>query len=428
MKQLLKRLIPRSLFAWIEPIGHLAEAAIYQVLAGFPARGINIIGVTGTDGKSTTATMIATMLRTSGKKVAVMTTIATDFGDGAGEQTNPDHMTTPSAKVLLQHLKKVKAAKVDWLVLETSSHALAQHRVFGVPYSVAVFTNLTHEHLDYHKTFERYRNAKRLLFKATRRNRKGLQMGVINADDPSSQYFVNDSKHAVTYGVDAGDVRATNIKLNSGGSSYTAVHQDVEYKIICNVPGRFNVYNSLASIATGIILGLTKQEIEKGITSLKSVDGRMNLIESKNGFHIYIDYAVTPAALENVLRTVKETTKGAVRIVFGATGDRDKSKRPVMGRIAAELADAIYLTDDETHTENPATIRSEVLAGITEAGGTDKCQEYDDRGDAIRTAIAEARKGDSIVIAGLGHQTTRNMNDIDEPWSDTEFLKKITRM
>jgi UDP-N-acetylmuramoyl-L-alanyl-D-glutamate--2,6-diaminopimelate ligase len=423
MKQQLKRIMPRRLFGWIEPIGHLAEAAIYQTLAGFPARGMNIIGVTGTDGKSTTATMIATVLRSSGKKVAVMTTIATDYGDGAGEQTNPDHMTTPSAKVLINSLKRVRAAQVDWLVLETSSHALAQHRVFGVPYSVAVFTNLSHEHLDYHKTFERYRDAKRMLFKNVSRNSKGLQTGIVNADDPVADYFISDSINVITYGIDKGDLRAQDIKLHSGGSRYRLDAEGKQYRIDCHVPGRFNVYNSLAAVATGKLLGLTKAEIEKGIASLRGVAGRMNVIESPKGFHVYIDYAVTPAALENVLKTVKETTKGSVRVVFGATGDRDKKKRPIMGRIAAELADNIYLTDDETHSEDPAAIRTEVYEGIVQAGGADKCQEFDDRGNAIRAALNDSVSGDSVILAGLGHQTTRNMNDIDEPWSDTEFVK-----
>lgn len=427
MKKLLKKFIPRGLFTWIEPIGHLVEAAVYQTLAGFPARNMNVIGVTGTDGKSTTATMIAAMLRESGKKVAVMTTISTDFSDGRGEQVNPDHMTTPSSKVLIQNLKRVKAANVDWVVLETSSHALAQHRVFGVPYSVAVFTNLSHEHLDYHKTFERYRDAKRQLFKHTAKNSKGLQVGIINSDDPNAQYFIDDSKKALAYGVDSGDLRATNIKLQSGGSSYDVKVDNKTYNIKCNIPGRFNVYNSLAAVAVGKTLGLTQSEIEKGIASLMGVAGRMNVIEAKQGFHVYIDYAVTPAALENVLRTVQETTKGSVRVVFGATGDRDKKKRPVMGKIAAELADFVYLTDDETHTEDPASIRAEVYAGVVEAGGEKKCREYDDRGDAIKQAIKDSKSGDSIVITGLGHQTTRNMNDIDEPWSDSEFVKKIIK-
>lgn len=411
------------MFAWIEPIGHLIEAAIYQLLAGFPARGMNVIGVTGTDGKSTTATMIAEMLRTSGKKVAVMTTISTDFGDGKGEQVNPDHMTTPSSRVLIQNLKKVRASNVDWVVLETSSHALAQHRVLGVPYSIAVFTNLSHEHLDYHKTFERYRDAKRMLFKGVAKNRKGLQAGIVNADDENAQYFIDDSKNAVTYGVEKGDLRATNIKLSSGGSGYDVKVDNDTYKIKCNIPGRFNVYNSLAAVGVGVTLGLSKSEIETGIASLKGVAGRMNVIEAKQGFHVYIDYAVTPAALENVLRTVKETTKGSVRVVFGATGDRDKKKRPIMGRIAAEIADFVYLTDDETHTEDPASIRAEIYVGIIEAGRQKNCKEFDDRGDAIKAAVSDSVSGDSVVVAGLGHQTTRNMNDIDEPWSDSEFVK-----
>jgi UDP-N-acetylmuramoyl-L-alanyl-D-glutamate--2,6-diaminopimelate ligase len=423
MKKLLKKLIPTGLFTWVEPIGHLVEAAIYQILAGFPARKMNIIGVTGTDGKSTTATMIATMLLSSGKKVAVMTTISTDFGDGRGEQVNPDHMTTPSSKVLIQNLKRVKAANVDWVVLETSSHALAQHRVFGVPYSIAVFTNLSHEHLDYHKTFKRYRDAKRLLFKNVAKNRNGQQLGIINADDENAQYFIDDSVNTLTYGLDSGELRASNIVLQSGGSSYDVKIDGKIYHMKCNIPGRFNVYNSLAAVSVGKSLGLSQTEIEKGIASLTGVAGRMNVIKAKKGFHVYIDYAVTPAALENVLGTVKETTKGSVRLVFGATGDRDKKKRPIMGRIAAELADFVYLTDDETHTEDPASIRAGVFAGIVEAGGKSRCREFDDRGDAIKAALTDSVSGDSVVITGLGHQTTRNMKDIDEPWSDSEFVQ-----
>jgi UDP-N-acetylmuramyl-tripeptide synthetase len=388
---------------------------------------LNVIGVTGTDGKSTTTTMIATMLRNSGKKVAVMTTISTDYGDGTGEHENEGHMTTPGSNQLIKKLKRVKEANVDWLVLETSSQALAQHRVFGVPYSIAVFTNLSHEHLDYHKTFERYRDAKRMLFKQTAKNSKGLQTGIINADDAAAEYFIKDSKKSITYGIKAGDLRARDIKLHSGGSRYTAVIDDYEYRIDCRVPGRFNVYNSLAVVATGRLIGLTKTEIEKGIYAVNGVAGRMNVIEAKQGFHVYVDYAVTPAALENVLKTVRETTKGSVRVVFGATGDRDKSKRPIMGKIAAEFADHIYLTDDETHTEDPAKIRSEVYSGILEVNGAGKCNEYDDRGNAIRAAINDSKAGDSVVITGLGHQTTRNMNDIDEPWSDTEFVKALTK-
>ncbi len=425
MKKLFKKLIPSTLLAGITPTVHWLEAVAYQTLAGFPARDLKVIGVTGTDGKTTTSSLIAAMLRSSGLKVAVMTTISTDFGDGAGEQTNPGHMTTPSSRILVQNLKKVKAANVDWLVLETSSHALAQHRVWGVPYSIAVFTNLSHEHLDYHKTFERYRDAKRLLFKKTCRNSRGLQVGIINADDESAKFFVDDSKNIVTYGIDKGDLRASDISLHSGGSRYTTKYKGAEYRIECHIPGRFNVYNSLAAVATGSILGLTKEQIEKGISSLVGVAGRMSMIEAPQGFNVYIDYAVTPAALENVLRTVKETTRGSVRVVFGATGDRDKQKRPIMGRIAADLADYIYLTDDETHTENPTQIRAEVLAGIIEAGGSKKYQEFDDRGEAISAAIKDSVSGDSVIIAGLGHQTTRNMNDIDEPWSDTDIVKKF---
>ncbi len=431
MKKFIKKLIPSGLFRRIEPAGHLLEAVLLNVLNGFPARGMNVIGVTGTDGKTTTTMLIAQMLRESGYKVAVLTTISVDYGDGQGEQPSPSHMTTASAKSLLGMLKKIKAAGVDWVVLETSSHALAQHRVWGVPYSVAVLTNLSHEHLDYHGTFQRYRDAKRRLFKLASRNKRGLRAGIINADDPSAEYFVGDTARPLTYGLKAGDLQAKNIKLHSGGSRYVVRvleegrEKPVEYRIECKIPGRFNVYNSLAAVGVGLVAGLSKDQIEKGIAALRGVPGRMHRLEIDKPFDVYIDYAVTPAALESVLKAARETATGKVRLVFGATGDRDKLKRPVMGKIAAELADAVYLTDDETHTEDAASIRRAVFGGIEEAGGAGKARVFDDRGDAIAAALEEAKKGDAVLITGLGHQITRNMGGVDEPWSDSDKVIEL---
>ncbi len=421
IRKIVKGVIPRGLFEKVEPAGHGAEAVLISAKNGFPARRLNVIGVTGTDGKTTTCMLIAQMLRNSGKKVALITTVVVDYADGAGEQPSPTHLTTASVGQLQAMFKKIKANKPDWVVLETSSHALAQHRVLGVPYSVAVMTNLSHEHLDYHKTFERYRNAKIQLFKMTAHNRAGLKTGIVNADDDSEMYFAQAVPRAITYGIESGELRAKDIKTTAAGSTFKVG----ELNIKLNLPGGFNVYNALAAIGAGQAIGLEPKQIEQGIASLKAVPGRMMRLEAGQPFEVLIDYAVTPAALGSVLKAARQTTKGKVLLVFGATGDRDKAKRPVMGGVAAKFADRIFLTDDETYRENPAAIRQAVMGGIVKAGGQAKTTEVDERGAAIEQAIAEAKAGDTILITGLGHQKDRNMGGKHVSWSDADIAKKL---
>ncbi len=425
-RSLIKKLIPRRLFQAVEPFGHKIEAIIQNLIHGFPARKLKIIGVTGTDGKTTTAMLIAQMLRNSGYKVAVLTTVSVDFGDGQGERPSPDHMTTASAGKLLKMLKQIAAHQPDWVVLETSSHALAQHRVWGVPYSLAVMTNVSHEHLDYHKTFQRYVAAKARLFKLASRNKKGLRAGVINYDDPSCQEFIKASHKYLTYGLKGGDLKAVDIKSSTKGNEFTVLADGQNYQITSSLPGQFNVYNALAAVGVGKLIGLDKLQIEQGIASLEQVAGRMMLVRDINQpFSVYIDYAVTPKALESALQACQAVSEGKVSIVFGATGDRDKTKRPVMGEIVTKHADRIYLTDDETYTENPAAIRRAVMQGIVKAGGDSKTKEFDDRGQAIQQALKDAKPGDVILISGLGHQTTRNMDGQDQPWSDRKEVQKV---
>jgi UDP-N-acetylmuramoyl-L-alanyl-D-glutamate--2,6-diaminopimelate ligase len=419
-RRVVKAVIPKKLFRTVEPYGHAVEGGVFNLKNGFPARGLNVIGVTGTDGKTTTCMLIAQMLRNSGQKVAMITTVLVDYADGAGEQPSPTHLTTASVPVLHRMFKKIRANKPDWVVLETSSFALAQHRVLGVPYSVAVMTNMSHEHLDYHKTFERYRDAKVQLFKMAGKNRGGLRIGVVNADDSTAGYFAKAIPKVITYGVKSGDLRAKDIRTTAAGSTFKVA----ELNIKLNLPGDFNIYNALAAIAVGRAVGLSNEQIEQGIASLKSVPGRMMRVETSQNFEVLIDYAVTPAALQSALKAVRQTTKGRVIVVFGATGDRDKAKRPVMGGVAAKFADRIFLTDDETYKEDPATIRQAVLAGVIKAGGKDKTTEVDKRGAAIRQAISEAKTGDAILITGLGHQKDRNMGGKLVPWGDAEIARK----
>jgi UDP-N-acetylmuramoyl-L-alanyl-D-glutamate--2,6-diaminopimelate ligase len=286
-------------------------------------------------------------------------------------------------------------------------------------------TNLTHEHLDYHKTFESYRQAKVKLFKMAAHNRHGLKTGVINADDPSAEYFTNAVPNVITYGVKDGDLQATDIKTTTASSTFKVSTEGLELDIKLNLPGDFNVYNALAAVGVGQAVGLGSKQIEQGIASLKSVPGRMMRVEAGQDFEILVDYAVTPAALQSALKAARQTTSGKVTLVFGATGDRDKAKRPIMGEVAAKFADRIFLTDDETYKEDPMIIRQAVMEGIIKAGGQAKTTEVDERGAAIKQAIAEAKTRDTVLITGLGHQKDRNMGGKLVPWSDVEVAQRF---
>ena len=252
-RTIVKKLVPNSLFSVIEPYGHLLEAVTFETINGFPAKDLKIIGVTGTNGKTSTCYLIHRMLHEAGFKVGLMTTVGYGVGDDIKPQV--EHMTTVGVPLLMKRIKSMKQEGMEWLVLETTSHALAQNRVWGIPFSVAVMTNITHEHLDYHKTFERYRDAKRKLFKLTNKNVSGLRVGVVNAEDPSAELFAGDIAKPMLYGIMKGDVRAENVKLDSDGVSYTVRYEEQVLKIHCNLPGSFNVYNSLAAICVQVLMG-----------------------------------------------------------------------------------------------------------------------------------------------------------------------------
>jgi UDP-N-acetylmuramoyl-L-alanyl-D-glutamate--2,6-diaminopimelate ligase len=413
-------------FRRIEPAGHLGEAVLLSTLAGgSPARKMKVIGVTGTNGKTTTCFLIHRMLHEAGFKVGLMTTVG--YGAGNDIKTPPDHYTNVPVPQLLKRLKELEGQGVEWLVMETTSMALAQHRDYGIPYSVAVLTNITQDHLDYHGTFERYVMAKLQLFKRANHNKKGMRTGVVNADDPNADKFIAAIKNHLTYGIKKGDLRAKNIELTPGGIKYEAVAGNDEYKIECNIPGRFNVYNTLATVNVGRALSLSKQQIEQGIAALDGVAGRMTSFTGKKGVSVVIDFAHTPDALENVLKAAKESSKGKVILVFGATGDRDKLKRPVMGEVAAKNADLIFLTDDETYTEDPQAIIEAVYKGIEGAGGGPKTTVIQDRMEAIKAALAAAKKGDTLLLAGMGHQTTRNMGGKEVAWNEIEIVRTLIK-
>lgn len=424
IRKIVKKVIPRELFRQIEPLGHGAEAALWAARYGFPAHGLRVIGITGTDGKTTTATLLYRSLQAAGVRAALLSTATIDLLDGKGERTNPTHMTTASSRSLMQMLRLVRTGRPEWVVLEISSHALAQYRALSVPFEIGIITNLSHEHLDYHKTMERYAAAKRRLFELIARNRRGLGVGISNADDPLVADFAGVTPHPVTYGIEQGTLRAQKLNLSAGKSVFTAESSKESLKITTQLTGRFNVYNTLAVVAALRAVGLDDQKIQKAIARAKPPAGRMMRVDAGQAYDVVIDYAVTPAAIESALKALREIVPGKLSIVFGATGDRDRAKRPVMGEVAVKHADRIYLTDDEPYTEDPGKIRAAVMVGIKKAGGDKKTQEFADRAEAIRAALKDAKKGDAVLITGLGHQTDRNIGGKLVPWSDETIARQ----
>lgn len=406
MRSFLKKIIPHSVFQQIEPLGHLLEAMLWQILAGFPARNLKVIGITGTDGKTTTSTLAAQMLRHNGKKVAVLTTISLDLGDGKGPVPNKSRLTTMGAKLLVENLKKVRDSGAEWLVLEVTSHALAQNRVWGIPFYMAVITNLKHEHLDYHRTFERYRDAKARLFSLAAKNRRGLQLGIANADDPNGTYFSDRTPNKVLYGVNGGDLVASDIKQSSSGSSYLVETENTTYKITCNLPGGFNVYNSLAVLGIGRAIGLSSEEIEAGIASLNSVEGRMARVDEGQDFEVIIDYAHTPDSFEKIFTEIKPTVKGKLIVVFGSAGRRDSAKRTTQGELAGKFADIVVVTEEDDRDIDGTAILQQIAAGVETSGkkqGKDLFLVHK-REEAVKKAISLAKKDDVVLLLGKGHE------------------------
>jgi UDP-N-acetylmuramoyl-L-alanyl-D-glutamate--2,6-diaminopimelate ligase len=406
MKKLVKKIVPVGAFKKVEPFGHLGESVYYQSKTGFPGRKIKVIGVTGTDGKTSTSTLITNMLRNSGKKVAMMTTISVDYGDGNGPQDNPSRLTTFGAAKLSKAVKKMADEGVEWLVLEVTSHALSQYRVWGVPIYMAVFTNLGHEHLDYHGTFENYRDAKRRLFKLANKNKNGSRVGIVNADDGVAEFFASDIKYPLTYGQKKGDLRAVDVKLSPSGSEYTAKIDGDEYKIVCHLPGSFNVYNSLAAVAVGRTAGLSKEQIEQGIASLEAVEGRMTRVDEGQDFAIIVDYAHTPESFDKLFAELRPLTKKRLICVFGSAGRRDEAKRAEQGRIAGKWCDIVIATEEDDRDIDGELILRQIVSGAEASGkvlNKDVLMVHN-REEAVQMAINVAREGDLVVLLGKGHE------------------------
>lgn len=391
---------------------HYAQSLAAGVKYGFPGKHLRVIGITGTNGKTTTAFMVWQMLNHAGFKTGLMTTVAWGVTDLTPEL---GHMTTVDAFTLNRRIADIRSQGAEFLVLEVTSHALAQFRILGIPIEIAVFTNLTHDHLDYHKTLENYRATKGKLFRKAK-------FSILNADDPATTYYKKLSQDYITYGIKSGQNRATDIKLSVTGVKYSLDDMPIE----TNIPGKFNVYNSLAAALVGRKLGLTDKQITDGIASLSSVEGRMNIIDEGQPFTVIVDYAHAPDALEKVFASVSGH-KGRVISVHGGAGRRDPSTRPIRGEILAKHSDIVIITEDDSRDEDPSKIAQGFIKGATKAG---KVLDRDlflelDRAKAIELAINKAQKGDLILILGKGHEKT--ILRADGP-HDFEDIKVATRL
>lgn len=426
IRKVVKKLIPTKLFKRIEPAGHLVEAVAANVRYGFPSRDMHIIGVTGTNGKTTTTNLIHKMLHEAGFKVGMLSTVAYGAGDDIKPQI--EHITTAQSGILQKRLRDFKRVGVEWVVLETSSHSLAQYRVWGVPYEIAIMTNVTGDHLDYHGNFDNYLEAKRRLFTLAAKN--GRKFGVVNADDSNARKFVDSVPRSITYGIDDGELRADKIKLMADHSTFQATIDKEKYDIRVNIPGKFNISNSLAAIAVGRELGLSKEQIEKGIAALKGVEGRMAVIDEGQKFRVIVDHASTPDAFENFFSNVKPTTKGKLIAVFGSAGRRDEAKRVIQGEIAGRYSDEVILTEEDDRDVDGNMILEQIAEGAKKAG---KIIDKDlflilDREKAIEFALKRAKSADdTVVLLGKGHEKTIERADGEHPWDETKITKKILR-
>ena len=393
---------------------HFSQSVAANIKYRSPSRNLHIIGVTGTNGKTTTCFMIWHMLNQAGIKTGLMTTVAWGV-DKLTPELN--HMTTVDAFTLNQRISKIKNQGATYLVLEVTSHALAEYRTHGIKFDIAVFTNLTHDHLDYHKTMENYRAAKGKLFKKAK-------FSIFNADDSATTYYKKLSQKYTTYGIKRGENRAKDIKLSTCGVKYSYDDINIETRI----PGEFNVYNSLAAAVVGKKLGLSKKQIEEGIKSLDSVEGRMNIIDEGQPFTVIVDYAHAPDAIEKVFDSVKNH-KGRVISVHGGAGRRDPSTRSIRGEILAKNSDIVIITEDDSRDEDPEIIASEFIKGAIKGGkklDKDLFKELD-REKAIKLAIDMAKKGDLVLILGKGHEKTILRADGPHEFEDIKVARKILK-
>jgi UDP-N-acetylmuramoyl-L-alanyl-D-glutamate--2,6-diaminopimelate ligase len=408
--------------AWIRV--REARKALALTAANFfehPGAAVQMVAVTGTNGKTTTSSVLDSIIKASGAKTGLFGTIA--YHTPAGDYPAPN--TTPESVDLQGFLAEIREAGGRYGVLEASSHSLAMDRLWGCHFAAAVFTNLTREHMDYHKTFDDYFAAKRRLFVGT--GAGAPDVAVLNTDDEYGKRLSGLAKNTVTYGLEsAADITTKKFQLTFSGLSFTAQTPKGKVQVSSKLVGRINVYNILAAMGAAQALGLANEIIEAGIRNLESVSGRFQRIDSGQPFFVVVDYAHTDDALESLIRTARELNpKGRIITLFGCGGGKDRTKRPVMGEAAGRLSDLTILSNDNPKTEDPLKIISDIVVGVQKTSG--KYMIEPDREKAIGLAMDQAHAGDIVLLAGKGHEDYQILADRTLKFDDREQARRALR-
>jgi len=400
------------------PHARQAAAVLAAAFYGEPGRHVKTLGITGTNGKTTTAFLLEHLLLAAGHRPGLLGTIWYKIGG----QTIPASHTTPDAVTLQRLLADMHRQGHTHAVMEVSSHALDQGRVWGIPFATAVFTNLTQDHLDYHQNLEQYFQAKAILF----RGLTTTQWAVLNADDPSGRRLAGETHGRILwYGIDAADadIRATELQMDRNGIRFQVQTPQGEFAVVSSLIGRHNVYNILAASAAAFTLGIGLRVVAAAIPGFVTVPGRLERVVSAAPFDVFVDYAHTDDALQNVLSALRELAPRRLLVVFGCGGDRDRGKRPKMGRVAATLADWVALTSDNPRSEDPESILAEIRSGFP--AGFDRYAVWVDRQQAIAAALQQAQAGDMVLIAGKGHETSQIFKDRTIAFDDRSVARAL---
>ena len=399
--------------------GRAAMARICEAFFNHPERKMRFVGITGTKGKTTTSYMVKSICEQAGFKCGLVGTT----GNMIGEKHIPSSKTTPDPIDLMRDLNEMVQAGVQVVVMEVSAHALDMHRLDGMTFECGCYTNLSQDHLDYFGTMENYFQCKKAFFTS------GMaKNAAINADDERAAELLRDvTIPHMTYGIAAeADLFARDIEITENGVSFELRLRNAEYiQINLRMTGMFNVYNALSAAACALILGVSPENVRAGLESIRSVPGRIEMLPTNTPYRVILDYAHAPDALSNILRTCRTFTKKRLIALFGCGGDRDKTKRPVMGKIAAELADFVIVTSDNPRTEQPQAIIDDILAGMQDSDTPRHVEP--DRVEAIHYAMDNARPGDVIILAGKGHEDYQEINHVHYPMDErvivADYLK-----
>lgn len=396
-----------------------ALALLSAQWCGRPADGLRLVGITGTDGKTTTSFLLRSLLQAAGYRAGLIGTVATF----TGEKKVPSQHTTPGALELHEILAQMVSQGNDFVVMEVSSHALSLDRVFGIPFEIGIFTNLSRDHLDFHRDFQHYRDAKALLFQ--RLKGEGSH-AVINLDDPNARYMIERTEApVVTFSA------KTKADVSLLRASFTTEETEIEANTpqgpICfkfHLLGRYNASNALATIAAGMALELPKDAIREGLERIAGVDGRFETLKTGRGFSVIVDYAHTPQALDRLLAAVKEMASGRVLVIFGCGGERDRGKRPQMGQLASKMADLVILTSDNPRSEDPLQILRDIEQGMAPGASYEIVV---DRRQAIHRGLTLAEAQDVLVVAGRGHEQFQILGNQKVPFLDRAIILEELR-